>query len=261
MRAIWSGSISFGLVNIPVSLYSASKERPLSFRLLAKDDLCPISYKKVCRNDNRAVEQKDIVKGYEFEKDQYVILEPDDFKRANARKTELIDIVQFATEKEINGKLYDKPYYVEPLKKSMKAYALLRDALKKSSRVGIAKLVMRDREHIAALRPEGDLLVLVQLRYADELRDPGEINAPAQIEYSKKELDLALHLIENLTEEFKVTDFKDTFAAELMKVIRSKAKGTLKRIPEEREEVKATEVSDILAMLKKSLDEQATVRS
>ncbi|MBV9349506.1 MAG: Ku protein [Patescibacteria group bacterium] len=254
MRALWTGSISFGLVNIPVSLYSASKERALSFRLLAKDDLCPISYKKVCREDDKPIDQKDIVKGYEVEKGEYVVLETADFKKAGVIQTELIDIKQFVLAEEIDSKLYDKPYYIEPQKKSVKAYALLRDALKKSGKVAVATFIMRDKQHIATIRPDGNILILDQLRYADEVRDPDEIRVPAKADYSKKELDLALSLIDDLTDTFNVKEYKDTFAEELMRIIHAKAKGQLKQIKKPVERVQATDVSDILAMLKKSLE-------
>jgi DNA end-binding protein Ku len=252
-RGLWSGSLSFGLVNIPVRLLSASKERPLSFRLLAKDDLCPISYKKVCREDDKVVHQDEIVKGYEYRKGEYVVLDPDDFKKARAVKTDLIDIVQFADPDEIDAKLYDKPYYIEPQKKSAKAYVLLRDALEKSGKVAIAKFVMRDREHIAAIRPEEGVLILDQLRFADELRDPKDLDVPARGDYSKKEMGLALSLVDNLTEPFRIGDFKDTYAKELKRVIEAKAKGKLAHIKEPAEETSPTNTADILAMLKESL--------
>lgn len=256
MRALWSGSISFGLVNIPVKLYSASKERALKFRMLAKDDLCPISYQKVCRDDDKPVSQEDIVKGYEVEKGEYVVLDDEDFKRASARKTELIDIVSFADETEIDMKLFDKPYYIEPEKRSAKAYVLLRDALRKSGKVGIAKFVMRDKEHIAALRPDGNILILDQMRYLDEIRDTEDIRVPAKADYSKKELELAMSLIDNQTEKFNAKDYKDTYTDELWKVIKAKSKGKLKHVKEPAGDLKATNVADILEMLKKSLDEK-----
>jgi DNA end-binding protein Ku len=255
MRALWTGSLSFGLVNIPVGLYSAAKERALSFKLLAKDGLCPISYKKVCSTDDKIVEQKDIVKGYEYKKGEYVVLEPEDFKRASSVKTDLIDIKQFVDEEEVDAKLYDKPYYIEPQKKSAKAYGLLRDALKKSNKVGIATFVMRDREHVAVIRPEGNILILDQLRYADEVRDPKEINV-GRADYSKKELNLALTLVDSLSDKFSISEYKDTYADELQKIIAAKAKGTLKHIKAAPEKVSSTDVSNILAMLKKSLDKE-----
>jgi DNA end-binding protein Ku len=261
MRPIWSGAISFGLVNIPVKLYSASEERALKFRMLEKKSLSPIGYKKVIKDTNREVEQKDIVKGYECGKGQYVILEPADFKRASPRKTELIDISRFTDEDEIDGKLLEKPYFVEPAKKAEKAYALLRDALQKSGKVGIATFVFHDKEHVGILKSEDAMLYLIQLRYADELRKPEDLNLPRKADYSKKELDLALSLIEQLTEkDFDITEYHDTYAEELRKVIRAKAKGQLKEIPGTAKAPQPTQVTDILAMLKQSLAESEATR-
>lgn len=256
MRPLWSGSISFGLVNIPVKLYSASEERALKFNMLEKKSLSPISYKKVKKGTDEEVEQKDIVKGYACGKDKYVVLTPEDFRRANPKKTELLDIVSFADVEEIDSKLFDKPYFIEPAKKSEKAYALLRDALQKSGKIGIAKYVFHDKEHIGAIRPEGKLLMLIQLRYADELRKPEGLAMPGSAGYSKKELDLALSLIKSLDEKFDIADYHDTYTDELRKVIRQKAKGGLKEIKTSDEgQVQPTNVTDILDMLKKSLEE------
>lgn len=256
MRPLWSGSISFGLVNIPVKLYSASEERALKFNLLDKKTLSPISYKKVKKGTDEEVEQGDIVKGYACGKGKYVVLTPQDFRRADPRKSELLDIVSFADVEEIDSKLFDKPYFIEPAKKSEKAYALLRDALQKSGKVGIAQYVFHEKEHIGAIRPEDKMLMLIQLRYADELRKPEGLTKPSSSGYTKKELDLALSLIKNLDEPFDINDYHDTYVDELRKVIQQKAKGGLKEIAATPQEgVQPTNVTDILDMLKKSLQE------
>jgi DNA end-binding protein Ku len=255
MRPLWNGSISFGLVNIPVKLYSASEERALKFNLLDKKTLSPIGYKKVIRDTDTEVKQSDIVKGYACGKEKYVVLTPEDFRRANPKKTELLDIVSFADEEEIDSKLFDKPYFIEPAKKAEKPYALLRDALKKSGKIGIAKYVFHDREHIGAIRPEDKMLMLIQLRYADELRKPEGLTIPGSAGYSKKELDLALSLINHLDDPFDIADYEDTYADELRKIIRQKAKGDLKEVKTPTKEVQPTNVTDILDMLKKSLEE------
>jgi DNA end-binding protein Ku len=256
MRSLWSGSISFGLVNIPIKLYSASEERALSFKLLAKDDLCPVSYKKVCREDDKVVEQKDIVKGYEYEKGEFVVLTPDDFDRAKTAKSDTIDIVAFVDLEEIDAKHYEKPYYLEPAKKAGKAYVLLRDALAESGKVGIARYAMRDRGHIGMLKPEGNALLLIQMRYADELRDPEDLYLPEDASYSKKELDLALSLIKSQSEEkCDLASFKDEYSDELRSIIEAKAKGQLKRIGKPERGPVPTPVSDIMEMLQKSLAE------
>lgn len=255
MRPVWSGSISFGLVNIPVKLYSASEERALKFRMLDKKTLSPISYKKVATETGKEVAQADIVKGYECGKGKYVVLTPEDFKRANPKKTELLDIVSFTDETEIDDKLFDKPYFIEPAKKAEKAYALLRDALKKSGKVGVAKYVLHEKEHIGIVKFEDKMLMLIELRYADELRKPEGLTAPKTGDYSKKELDLALSLIGHLTEKFDINDYKDTYAEEIRKVIRAKAKGDLKEVKKAPAEAQPTNVADILEMLRQSLEE------
>ncbi|MBV9159073.1 MAG: Ku protein [Candidatus Kaiserbacteria bacterium] len=256
MRALWTGSISFGLVNIPVRLYSGSAERALSFHLFDKKDMCPVSYQKVCREDDRTIDAKDIVKGYEVEKGEYVVLENEDFKRANARKTETIDIVQFVDLSQIHPKYFDKPYYLEPDKKSAKAYCLLRDALKESGKAGIADYVLRDKEKIGALTVEDDVIMLIQLRFQDEIRDHEDLNAPKEGKYSKKELSMALSLVKELSGRFDPKKFKDTYTDELMKVINAKAKGTLKK-GSVKSPIQPTDVEDIMSALKRSLEESA----
>jgi DNA end-binding protein Ku len=260
MRPLWSGSISFGLVNVPVKLYSASEERALSFRMLEKKTLSPISYKKVIKGTDTEVEQKDIVKGYACGDGTYVVLTPADFKRANPKKTELLDILGFVEEGEIDTKLFEKPYFIEPAAKAKKAYALLRDALKKSGKVGIARYVIHEKEHIGIIKCENRMLMLIQLRFADELRTAEELEIPGSADYAKKELDLAVSLIDNLTEEdFDIKEYKDTYADELKKVIKAKGKGDLKSVSAP-SEAPATNVGDILEMLRKSLEETAPAR-
>ncbi len=250
MRAIWNGSLSFGLVNIPVRLYSASKERALSFRLIDKKTHSPVRYKKV-NDSGREVEQADIVKGYEVSKGEYIILGPEDFKRAAPRKQETIDIVRFVDVGSIDPQYFDKPYYVEPAAKAAKAYALLRDALKATTKAAIAQYVFHEREHIGLLRAEGDIIELLQLRYQDELRDPGDLAIP-DAKYEKRELQLAESLIEELSGAFKPSEFKDTYAQSLHKVIEAKARGKPIKV-KEKEAPEATSAADILKALQKSL--------
>lgn len=254
MRAIWSGSISFGLVNIPVNLYSASEERALSFRMLDKKDLCPISYVKVCREDHKVVDQKDLVKGYEYKKGKFVILEDEDFKRAAAKDTDRIDIMSFTKVSDIPVVLYDKPYFLEPEKEAAKAYTLLRQALERSGKAGICRYIMRDREHIGAIFPHGKGMILEQLRFEDELRKPQGLAFPRAAGYSRKELELALSLVKNLSGKFDPGKYKDTYADKLRKIIAAKAKGRLKKLPEPEETPEPSTAPDILAMLKRSLE-------
>lgn len=250
MRAIWSGSLSFGLVNIPVRLYSASKERAISFKLIDKRSNSPVRYKKVT-DEGREVVQQDIVKGYEVAKGEYIVLTPEDFKRAAPQKQETIDIVRFVDVESIDPQYFDKPYFVEPAAKAAKAYALLRDALKQTKKAAIAQYVFHEREHIGLLRAEGDILELLQLRYQDELRDPGDLSIP-EAKYAKRELELAESLIEELSGAFEPSEFKDTYALSLRKVIEAKAKGKPIKV-RQKEEPEATSATDILKALQKSL--------
>lgn len=253
MRAIWSGALSFGLINIPVRIYSASEERALKFRLLDKHGHCPISYAKICRNTGREVKYEDIVKGYEYQKGDYVILTDEDFRKASPKKTKAIEIESFVEEGEIEAKLVDKPYFIEPDKKAEKAYVLLREALRRSKKVGIGKIVFKDREHLVMVKPEGSALLLVTLRYVDELRSPEDLHIPEKATYSKKELEMALTLIDQLQEHFKASQYKDTYTKELKKVIEKKAKGKPIRVKEEPVPT-FTEMNDLMNTLKKSLE-------
>ena len=172
MRSIWSGAISFGLINIPVKLYPAVEEHALDFDMLRRQALCPIRYARVCRDTGEEVPYDDIVKGYEYRKGDYVVLEDTDFKAAAAGKSQTIDISEFVNASEIDPKLFEKPYYLEPSKQARNAYGLLREALKKTGKVGVGRFVLRNKERPVAVRPEGDLLVLEQMRFLSEIREP-----------------------------------------------------------------------------------------
>src|SRR5438105_12891179 len=170
MKSSWSGALSFGLVNIPVKLYSATVDRALNFKLLDKHGNCPISYQRVCRESGKEVPHEDIVRGYEYEKGDYVVLDDKDFEHVRSKKSETIDIVHFTDEEEIDAKLYEKNYYIEPDKKSAKAYVLLREALRKTKKVGIAKFVLKNREYVAVIKSDDNMLLLHQLHYSDEIK-------------------------------------------------------------------------------------------
>jgi DNA end-binding protein Ku len=260
MRAVWSGALSFGLINIPVKVYSASEERALKFRLLDKHGHCPISYAKVCRDTNKEVKYEDIVKGYEYQKGDYVILTDEDFKKASPAKTKAIEIVSFVEEAEVPEKMVNKPYFVEPDPKAEKAYVLLREALRRSKKVGIAKFVFRDKEHIGMVKPEDKALMLIELRYADELRSSDDLHIPEKADYSKKELDIALLLIGQLEEHFNASQYKDTYTDELKKVIEKKAKGKPIKVKDEAIPT-YTEMQDLMSVLKKSLEKAKTTHA
>ncbi|MBX4210888.1 Ku protein [Candidatus Parcubacteria bacterium] len=254
MRAIWTGAISFGLVNIPVRLYSASEERELKFHLLHKEDLSPIRYAKVCRHEGKEIAYEDIVKGFEYEKGDYVILEDEDFKKANVRKTKTVDIYDFVDGEEIDSKYYDAPYFLEPGTAAAKPYALLREALKKSGKVGIGKFVLRSKEILVAIKPEGKILVLNKLRFESELRKPEGLKLPEKDDVKDKEVELALKLIDQLSGPFDPKKYKDEYTSDLKEVIEEKAHG--KRVHVKGTEPVPTRVVDLMSVLRESLDRE-----
>jgi DNA end-binding protein Ku len=229
------------------------KERALNFRLLDKHGHCPVSYVKVCKNTNKEVKWEDLVKGYEYEKGDFVILTDEDFKKAAPKKTKTIDIVNFVEEEEIPSKYIDKPYYIEPDKKAEKAYVLLREALKRSKKVGLAKFVFKNKEHMAMVKPEGKAILLIQLRFQDEIRSPEDLHLPDKAEYTKKELDIALMLIKQLEEHFNASEYKDTYTDELKKIIEKKAKGKPIKVKGDKEP-EPTDMRDLMNLLKESLE-------
>jgi DNA end-binding protein Ku len=254
MRAIWTGSISFGLVNIPVKMYSGSRSHHgLDLDMLHAKDKSKIRYARICRADGLEIPYDEIVKGYEYESGDYVVLTKEDFKKADARKTETIDIKQFVDESEIDTRYYDKPYYLEPDKKAQRAYALLRDALAKSGKIGLAKYAMRARDNLGAVKPVGNALVLNQLRFPADLREVGELNLPDKDISKKEEQDMAKALIDQLTKPFIPEDWHDTYTEELEEIIEEKAHGKKPKThgvaPTE------TKVKDLMATLKASLEQ------
>lgn len=255
MRAIWTGSISFGLINIPVKLYSGTETRGgIDLHMLHKTDLSPIRYAKICRADGKEIPFEDIVKGYEYQDGDYVVLEPDDFKKADAKKTSTIDIQLFAPAAEIDIRYYDKPYYLEPAKGAEKPYALLRQALAKSGQLAIAKYVMREREHLAAVVPVGNALILEQMRFTNEIRQPIGLKLPDEKEVSASEVNLALKLIEQLTGPFIGEDYHDTYTEELEEIIEAKVKGKAPKV--HGKALAPTKSSDLMATLKASLENE-----
>lgn len=256
MRAIWTGALSFGLVNIPIRLYSATEDHGLDFDMLHKEDLSPIRYARVCRADGKEVPYEDIVKGYEYEKGDYVVLDQEDFKKANVKKTKTIEIVDFVKEDEIDPIYFEKPYYLEPDKGAAKPYALLREAIKKSKKVALAKFVLRNREHIAVIKVSGNVLVLDQLRFDSEIRPPDSLNLPKSEKANTREIDMALSLIDQLSAHFKPEQYKDTYAQDLKAIIEEKAEG--KKPKTKGKAPQPTEVRDLMAALRASLEKQKT---
>ncbi|MCX6376805.1 MAG: Ku protein, partial [Armatimonadetes bacterium] len=229
------------------------RETKLEFDLLHKKDMSPIRYAKVCRLEGDEVPNEEIVKGYEYADGEYVILEKDDFLRANAKLTRSIEIMSFADETEIDDIYFEKPYYLEPDRGGAKAYGLLRDALKQTGKVGIAQFLLRDRAHLAAVKPSGDVLVLNQLRYKSELRESEGLKLP-EAASEDKEMELAVVLIDRLSEPFRPEQYKDTYTEQLRATIEERAKG---RVPAALvEEPQPTAVADLMASLKKSIEKE-----
>ncbi len=250
MRSIWSGAIAFGLVNIPVKIFSATQQSELDLDMLDKKDLSNIRFKRVNENTGKEVPYENIVRAYNLD-GQYVVLTDEDYKKASPEKSKLIEIAEFVEENEIDSIYYETPYYLEPQKSGVKAYALLRDALKKSGKSGIATFVMRTKESLALVKPMGDLLILQKIRYAEEIRDSEEVNIP-KADSKPAELKMAISLIDQLTTKFDISKYRDTYSDDLMKLIKAKAKG--KKIPEPSMRVVHSKTEDLMTQLKASLD-------
>src|SRR5215216_3923479 len=230
-RAIWKGSISFGLVNIPIALYPATRREELRFRLLRKSDLSPVNYKRVAEKDGKEVSWDQIVKGYEYEKGKYVVLREEDFERVDLEATQTVDIKDFVDQEEIDPMFFYKPYYLEPQKGGDKAYALLRDALKDSNKVGIAKVVIKTRQYIAGVKPEDGALVLELMHFADELADPEKLHVPKKLEVGKREMNMAKSLIDSMSSKWQPEKYKDDYREALMDVIEEKVEAGGKEKP------------------------------
>jgi DNA end-binding protein Ku len=255
-RAIWKGSISFGLVNIPIALYPATRREELKFRLLRKKDLSPVNYKRVAEKDGKEVPWDEIVKGYEYQKGKYIVLRDEDFQRVDLEATQTVDIQDFVQQDEIDPMFFYKPYYLEPQKGGDKAYALLRDALKESGKVGIAKVVIKTRQYLAGVKPEDGVLVLELMHFADELADPEKLHVPKKTEVGKREINMAKSLIDSMSSKWNPEKYKDDYREALMEVIEEKVEAGGKEIEEKpRKAPKPTKVIDLVSVLQKSLDQ------
>jgi DNA end-binding protein Ku len=250
MRSIWSGAVSFGLVSVPVQMYSATESKELRFHFLHKDDLQPIGYDKVRKDTGEHVDPDDVVRGFEIEKGRYVPIEDEDLDRLDIELTHSIDICDFVGLEEIDPIYFRKAYYLLPQDGAEKPYRLLVKALEETEKVGIAKVVIRNKQHLAALRAHDEVLVLETMYYADEVRKPEKVNGTARVQ--KAEVDMAKSLVENLSAAFKPEKYDDTYRKELLGLIRAKAKG--KKLPEPQEEEEA-EVVDLMAALRESVKE------
>jgi DNA end-binding protein Ku len=253
-RSLWKGSISFGLVNIPIELHTAVRDHRPKFRMLHATDKSPVKYERVCIRDGHAVAWEDLVKGYEYAKGHFVILTKEDFKAAAVEKTRTIDIVDFVNADAIDDRFFETPYYLVPSKGGERAYALLREAIRESDRIGIAKFILRDAQHLAAVEVIDDALVLSVMRFADELVDSKPLGFPAADGIRKAELDMAKALVNSLAAEWDPEKYTDEYVANLMRIIKGKAKGK-KVTLEPSEAPRKGAVVDLMERLRQSLDQ------
>ena len=251
MRAIWSGTISFGLVSVPVRMYSATESKELRFHFLDRRDLKPIGYDKVRKDTGKPVPSDEIVRGFEIEKGKYVPIEDEDLDRLDIELTHSIDICDFVDLDEIDPIYFRKAYYLLPQDGAEKPYRLLAKALEETNKVGVAKVVIRNKQHLAALRAHDGVLILETMYYADEIRQPESVDGKAG-KLQKAEVEMAKSLVENLSHKFKPEKYDDTYRKELLQLIRKKAKG--QKLPEPQEEEEG-EVIDLMAALRESVEQ------
>ena len=251
MRPIWTGAIGFGLVNIPIKLYSATQSSNLDLDMLDKNDHSSIKFQRINEKSGKEVKWENIVKGYKYNND-YVILDEKDFEAASAKKTKTVEISDFVKEEEISSIYYETPYFIEPDKSGTRAYELLLQALKKTGKVGVATFVMRSKESLAILRPDNGVLVLNRIRFEEEIRDHKELTLPENTSVKPAELQMAVSLINQLSAKFDVSKYKDTYKDELMKLIHAKAKGQKIEVPKMK--VVHSKTQDLMSQLKASLE-------
>jgi len=254
MRAIWKGNISFALVSIPISLFSATRRNELSFHYLHKKDMSAVSYKRFCDSEDVEVPWEEITRGYEYEKGQYIEITDEDLDKADVELTKTIQILEFVQEEEIDPLFFDKPYYLEPQKGGDRAYALMRDALAQSKKVGIAKVVLKSREHLAAVKAIGDMMTLQTMRFAHEIVETDSLNLPKKADVSKKEMDLANTLIDSMSDKFDPKKYKDDYYDKVMEIIQMKVSGVSPAAPAAKVPG-PTNVVDLMEILKQSLSE------
>ncbi len=261
-KTFWKGSISFGLVNIPVALYAAESNQKVSFRLLDRRDFSPVRYQRVNERSGKEVSWDEIVKGYEYDEGEYVVLSDADFERANVEATHTIEIVAFVDLTEISPMFFQKPYYLAPLKHGEKGYALLREVMRRTGKAGIARVVLRSREYLAAVTVHGEVLVLNLLRFAHELRGTNNLEVPGhdlkRLKINEREIEMAQQLVEAMQDSWRPERFHEQYRDDLMKIIDAKIKSGKTKTLDERGRapaVRASKVVDITKLLKRSVDE------
>lgn len=259
-RALWKGAISFGLVTIPVALYPAKDVRDsVSFHLLHRDDLQRVHNKHV-DEEGHEVALEDIVKGYEYERERYVVLEPNDLKRANVEATQTIEIMQFVDAADIDMTYYDTPYYTEPAKAGRRAYALLRETIRRTGKVGVGKLVIRERQHLCAILADGPAIIAYTLRWPYQLRGSADLDLPSEdldeLAVTAQELKMAEQLVGAMVGEWQPKNYRDTYRDDLLKMIDEKVKGEKVTAPKEAKPAQGAEVIDIMALLRRSVEQR-----
>ena len=259
MRAIWKGAISFGLVNIPISLFPATRREELKFHLLRKSDLSPVNYKRVATADGKEVPWDEIVKGYEYEKGQFVVLQEEDFARVDIEATQTVDITDFVALDQVDPMYFYKPYFMEPAKGGEKSYNLLHKVLEDTGKIGIAKVVIKTRQYLAAVKAEKRGLILELMHFAEELIDPKELKIPAA-EAAKKELQMARTLVEGMTAEWEPERYKDDYREKLEQIIEEKIEHPGARPKGAPPPPKTTKIVDLVSVLQKSIDHATASR-
>ncbi len=261
MRTLWKGAITFGLVSIPVSLYPATRREELRFRMLRKSDLSPVSFKRVAESDGEEVPWDQIVKGYEYEKGRFVVLKDEDFARVDVEATQTVDIMNFVRLDEVDPLLFSKPYYLEVGKGGDKAYVLLREAMEKAGKIAIAKVVIRVRQHLAAIKPQKDGLILEIMHFPDELTDTSKFAEPKERKIGAAEMRMAQQLIESMSARWNPADYVDDYRIAVEKMIEEKVeKGDKARLAKVRRR-HPENVIDLVAVLKKSIQETSAGRT
>ncbi len=253
MRAIWTGTISFGLVSIPISLYPASRRDELKFHLLRKSDLSRVNFKRVAEVDGKEVPWDEIVKGYEYDKDKFVVLKDEDFTRVDVEATQTIDIINFVALEEVNPLLFYKPYFMEAGKGGDKAYVLLRDALAVSKKVGIAKVVIKVRQHLAAIKPQENGLMLELMHFPEELLNASEVKTPAIKSARQPEMNMAMQLVKSMTTAWKPEMYHDDYHDALEKLIEKKVAHGGEALPAPKKAKHPTNVIDLVSVLQQSI--------
>ena len=255
-RALWKGSISFGLVNIPIELHTAVRDHRPKFRMLHAKDKSPVKFQRVCQRDGTPVAWEDLVRGFEYAKGRYVVITKEDFQAAALEKTRTVDIIDFVKADEIDDRFFETPYYLTPAKGGERAYALLREAIRESGRVGIAKFILRDAQHLAAVEAIDQALVLTVMRFADELVETTGLDFPSDEGVRKAELDMAKALVNSLAAEWDPAKYTDQYRENLLRIIQSKVKGKKVEL-EPAEEPRQAEVIDLMERLRRSLGQSA----